>query len=47
MPTRNVQSHRDVLMAKDGLSQSQADAAQVRMEQTAAGEGWNSIWSAE
>jgi len=39
MPKGSVRNHRDVLMSKYGLSESQAGAAQARMERTAAGEG--------
>lgn len=39
MPTGSVRNHRDVLMSKYGLSESQAGAAQARMERTAAEEG--------
>jgi len=39
MPTGSVRNHRDHLMSKYGLSESQAGAAQVRMERTAAEEG--------
>ena len=38
-PRGTVRNHRDVLMAKYGMSEGQANAAQVRMEQTAAGDG--------
>jgi predicted DsbA family dithiol-disulfide isomerase len=38
-PNGHVRNHRDVLMSKYGLSEGQANAAQVTMEQTAAGEG--------
>ena len=38
-PRGTVRNHRDVLMSKYGLSESQAGAAQVRMERTAAEEG--------
>jgi predicted DsbA family dithiol-disulfide isomerase len=38
-PPGTVRNHRDVLMAKYGMSEGQANAAQVKMEQTAAGEG--------
>jgi len=39
MPRGSVRNHRDVLMSKYGLSESQAGAAQARMERTAAEEG--------
>jgi predicted DsbA family dithiol-disulfide isomerase len=39
MPKGSVRNHRDVLMSKYGLSESQAGAAQARMERTAAEEG--------
>jgi len=39
MPRGSVRDHRDVLMSKYGLSESQAGAAQARMERTAAEEG--------
>lgn len=39
MPKGSVRNHRDVLMSKYGLSESQAAAAQARMERTAAEEG--------
>ena len=38
-PRRAVRNHRDVLMAKYGMSEAEANAAQVRMEHTAVGEG--------
>jgi predicted DsbA family dithiol-disulfide isomerase len=38
-PRRAVRNHRDVLMAKYGMSEAEANAAQVRMENTAVGEG--------
>ena len=38
-PRGTVRNHRDNLMSKYGLSESQADATQIRMEQTAAEEG--------
>lgn len=38
-PRGTVRHHRDVLMSKYGMSESQAGAAQVRMERTAAEEG--------
>ena len=38
-PRGTVRNHRDALMSKYGLSESQADATQVRMERTAAEEG--------
>ena len=39
VPKGSVRNHRDVLMSKYGLSESQAAAAQARMERTAAEEG--------
>jgi predicted DsbA family dithiol-disulfide isomerase len=39
MPKGSVRNHRDVLMSKYGLSESQAGAAQARMVRTAAEEG--------
>ena len=39
MPAGDVLDHRDNLMAKYGLSESQAAAMQQQMERTAAGEG--------
>ena len=38
-PRGEVHNHRDRLMFKYGMSRSQADATQIRMEQTAADEG--------
>ncbi len=38
-PRGTVRNHRDALMSKYGLSESQADATQARMERTAADEG--------
>ena len=38
-PRGDVRNHRDVLMRKYGLSEQQASAAQLRMEETAAAEG--------
>ena len=38
-PRGTVRNHRDALMSKYGLSESQADATQTRMERTAADEG--------
>jgi predicted DsbA family dithiol-disulfide isomerase len=38
-PSGEVRSHRDNLMAKYGMSQAQADAAQIKMERTAALDG--------
>jgi predicted DsbA family dithiol-disulfide isomerase len=38
-PPGTIRSHRDNLMAKYGLSEAQADAAQIKMEQTAALDG--------
>jgi predicted DsbA family dithiol-disulfide isomerase len=38
-PRGEVHSHRDRLMFKYGMSRSQADATQIKMEQTAADEG--------
>jgi predicted DsbA family dithiol-disulfide isomerase len=38
-PRGEVHNHRDRLMFKYGMSRSQADATQIRMEQTAAVEG--------
>ena len=38
-PAGEVRNHRDALMSKYGMSDAQANAAQVKMEQTAAGEG--------
>ena len=38
-PRGTVRNHRDNLMSKYGLSESQADATQIRMERTAAEEG--------
>ena len=39
MPRGSGRNHRDHLMSKYGMSERQADAAQVRMERTAAEEG--------
>lgn len=39
MPKGSVRNHRDHLMSKYGLSESQAGATQARMERTAAEEG--------
>ena len=38
-PPGEVRNHRDNLMAKYGMTESQADAAQITMEKTAADEG--------
>lgn len=38
-PVGSVRHHRDNLMSKYGMSEAQADAAQIKMEQTAAAEG--------
>ena len=38
-PRGTVRNHRDALMSKYGLSESQADATQIKMERTAAEEG--------